>query len=86
MVAYETLIITIIASVFGSTGFWALITTLIQRRDQKENARDKVLLGLAHRQICADGEAYIKQGYITEDEYELQKRGCHIHLRESRPG
>ena len=65
-----TIILTIAGSVFASTGFWAFITYLIQRRDKKVSTEGKMLRGLAHDRICYLGETYIKQGFISKDDYE----------------
>ena len=37
MISETTLIISIVTAVFASTGFWAFITFLIQRKDKKES-------------------------------------------------
>lgn len=69
----EEVILTIVASVFASTGFWAFITALMQRRDRrsdKHTLEAKMLKGLAHDRICYLGELYIKKGYISKDDYE----------------
>lgn len=65
-----SIILTIVGSVFASTGFWAFVTYLIQRRDKKVSTEGKMLRGLAHDRICYLGETYIKQGFISKDDYE----------------
>jgi hypothetical protein len=65
-----TIILTIVGSIFASTGFWAFVTYLMQRRDKKVSTEGKMLRGLAHDRICYLGEVYIKQGYISTDDYE----------------
>ena len=70
MVTQTDLIISIVIAVFGSTGFWALITYLIQRRDTKESAESQMLKGLAHDRICSLGNDYLRQGYITPADYQ----------------
>jgi len=64
------LILAIIASVFSSTGFWALITTLINNRHKRVSVEGKMLRGLAHDRICELGSKYLRQGDITKDEFE----------------
>jgi hypothetical protein len=66
----KEIIIAIIASVFGSTGFWALITAIWQTQSKKRSAESKLLLGLAHDRICFLGSEFIKRGYVTRDEFE----------------
>lgn len=70
MVTQAELIISMVIAVFGSTGFWALITYMIQRRDTKESAESQMLKGLAHDRICYLGNQYIKQGYVTQADYQ----------------
>ena len=60
------ILITIITSVFASSGLWAFIQS---RRDQKD-ARNELLVGLAHDRIISLGMNYIERGEITRDEYE----------------
>ena len=66
----QEIIIAIVASVFGSTGFWALVTAIGQSHIKKVSTEGKMLRGLAHDRICELGEKYIQQGYVTKDEFE----------------
>lgn len=50
----------------ASSGFWALITNLINRR----SASTKMLIGLGHDRIISLGMSYIDRGWITEEEYD----------------
>lgn len=70
MISESTLIVSIVGAIFASTGFWAFLTYLIQRKDKKDSAEAQMLKGLGHDRICYLGECYIKRGYITKDEYE----------------
>lgn len=70
MISETTLIVSIVGSVFASTGFWGLITYLIKSRRMKNTAESEMLRGLGHDRICYLGEQYIKRGYITTEEYE----------------
>ena len=70
MVTHAELIISLVIAIFTSTGFWAFITFIIQRRDTKNSAESQMLKGLAHDRICYLGECYIKQGYVTQDQYQ----------------
>lgn len=60
------LFVTVICSVIASSGFWAWF----QKRNEKHDARTKMLIGLGHDRIVALGMAYIERKYITQDEYE----------------
>ena len=78
MVSEMTLIGSIVAAIFASTGFWAFITYLVQKKDTKDSAEAQMLKGLGHDRICYLGEGYIKRGYITRDEYE--NLYCYLYL------
>lgn len=60
------MVITIAVSVLASSGFWAFIMKMSERK----SAQTKLLLGLAHDRIVTLGVEYIHRGYITHDEYE----------------
>lgn len=64
------LVIAVIASVFGSTGFWALVTSIWNNHNKKVSTEGKMLRGLAHDRICELGSRYLKQGDVTKDEFE----------------
>ena len=70
MISETTLIISIVSAVFASSGFWAFLTFIFQRKDKKESEDTQMLKGLGHDRICYLGACYIKRGYITKDEYE----------------
>lgn len=70
MVSASTLIGSIVVAIFASTGFWAFLTYLIQRKDTKDSAEAQMLKGLGHDRICCLGGLYVARGYITKDEYE----------------
>lgn len=60
------MIITIIASIMASSGFWALI----QARHSKKDNSTKLLVGIGHDRIVYLGKQYLSRGSITHDEYE----------------
>lgn len=59
-------ILTIFAAMLASSGLWAFLTKLSERKD----IRTKMLIGLGHDRIMYLGVKYIERGYITSDEYE----------------
>lgn len=61
----ETLI-TVLCAVLASSGFWALVQKLTDKKD----AKTQMLIGLAHDRILYLGMSYVQRGYITKDEYE----------------
>ena len=60
------MIVTIVCSVLASSGFWLIV----QKKLEKNDAKIKLMLGLAHDRIIQLGLIYINRGYITSDEYE----------------
>lgn len=59
-------LITALAAVAASSGFWAYV----QRKSAKQTQNDRLLLGLAYDKIISMGLSYIERGWITKDEYE----------------
>lgn len=57
---------TIVCAVVASSGFWAYI----QKRNEKNDVRSQMLIGLAHDRIIFLGMTYVERGWITQDEYE----------------
>lgn len=59
-------LVTIVMTIFASSGFWLLIQRLLDRN----SATKRMLLGLAHDRIVYLGIKYMDRGYILRDEYE----------------
>lgn len=70
MVSEQTMVLTVIGTIFASGGFWAFLTYMIQRRDIQTSAISQMLKGLGHDRICYLGAKYVEQGYITKADYE----------------
>lgn len=66
MEAWLEMLITVMCSVMASSGFWAWW----QRKNEKKDAKTKMLIGLGHDRIVSLGMEYVERGWITEDEYE----------------
>lgn len=60
------MLLTIVASVAASSGFWAYLQSRLDSKDVKT----VMLIGLAHDRIIYLGMHYIERGWITKDEYE----------------
>ena len=60
------ILIAVVLSLFGSTGFWMYI----QKRQDRKSANTRLLLGMAHDRIVYVGKTYIHRGFLTLDEYE----------------
>lgn len=63
-------LVSIIAAVFASSGFWAFLMAIIQKRMEKRDARTQMILGLGHDRIKNLAEKYLAQGWISLDDYE----------------
>ncbi len=61
-----TQLVTIVIAVFSSSGFWLIVQTRMDRKDETK----KMLLGLAHDRIITLGMYYIQRGWLTDDEFE----------------
>ena len=70
MITQGTMIISIIAAVFASTGFWAFITAVFNWKHDVQDASSNMLMGLGHDRIIYLAECYIERGWITRDEFE----------------
>jgi len=60
----------VVGAVVAGTGFWNFLIWVFQHRAGRVSAEGKMLRGLAHDRICHLGEACIKRGYISREEYE----------------
>jgi hypothetical protein len=60
------IIVTVICSVLASSGLW----TYILKRNEKNDLKTQMLIGLGHDRIMYLGMSYIQRGWITKDEYE----------------
>lgn len=58
-------IVTVILSVFASSGFWAFIMS----RQNRNTAEQQLILGIGYYSICNLAGQYIARGYITRQEY-----------------
>lgn len=63
---YIELFGTALVAILASSGFWVYISRMQERSD----ARNKVLIGLAHDRVIYLGLTYMKRGWISKDEYE----------------
>lgn len=66
MLPWVEVIITALVTVLASSGFW----TYWSKRGTKNDARTRLLVGLAHDRIIQGGRFYIDRKWISDDEYE----------------
>ena len=60
------MVVTIVCAVFASGGFWAWRQSVADKHD----AKTQMILGLGHDRIVYLCKEFIKQGYISPDDYE----------------
>lgn len=68
-----TQLITLICAVLASSGLWAFLQNRADKKDasdDKQDAANELLTGLAHDRIIELGTSYLERGFITQDEYE----------------
>jgi hypothetical protein len=63
---WTQIVLTSIASVSASSGFWAYL----MRKDSSKSATTRLLMGLGHDKLMERGEKFLDQGYVSRDEYE----------------
>lgn len=66
MEPWITIIVTVVCAVFASNGFWALI----QKKNDKNDAKTKMLLGLGHDKIRYLCITYKNRESLSFEEYE----------------
>lgn len=66
MDSWLQVVLTAVASVLASSGFWAYM----QRKNDAKDATTRLLMGVAYEHITTYGVGYINRGWITKDEYE----------------
>lgn len=62
----QTILVTMVCTLLASTGFWAFVTKVLD----KKSAKSKMILGLGHNAIRQLAMGYIKQGFISQNDYE----------------
>lgn len=63
---WAQMLLTVLVALVSSNGLWLWAS----KRSDKNDAKTKLMLGLAHNQIIELGMVYINRGSITKDEYE----------------
>lgn len=66
MPIWAQIVLSIVASLLGSSGLFTIILHFLDKKD----AKNEMLLGLGHDRIIFLEKMYIERGYITPDEYE----------------
>ena len=63
------IILTILTSVFASSGLWAFLGSKLERN----NAERELIVGIGHIELVFFGMQYIERGWITREEYETMQ-------------
>lgn len=66
----QSTIITILLTIFASTGFWTFMSEIFKAKRSKNSVEREALLGLLHDRIFEYGHAYIERGEISVEEYD----------------
>lgn len=72
----------IIVSIFASTGFWTLINNVYLNKSKSKTAERKALLGLLHEQLTEKCEMYLKEKWISLQDYEDLRKYIYEPYRE----
>jgi len=70
MDSIRDIILTLSATLVGSSSFWAYIN----RKDRTKKTMTQLLMGLAYDKLMTVGVMYIERGWITKDEYEEYRK------------
>lgn len=62
--------ITVLVSVFASTGFWTLILAIYNNKKKAKSATTEMLLGLGHDRIYELCKEILRTGELTDQEYD----------------
>lgn len=65
----KSAIVTIIVTVFASSGFWSLILWLVQQRVNKKSIEQKALMALLHDRIYEICHRMIEAGSVSTEGY-----------------
>lgn len=66
----KEIILAIVLAILGSGAFWTFLQYMFQKRLDKKDNQQKLLVGLGHDRIIELGQQYIERGWLTEAEYE----------------
>lgn len=66
MPTWAQILVAVTVAVIGSNGLWAFLQT----KNDKKDAKTKMILGLGHDRIIDLCMHYIERGWVSNDEYE----------------
>lgn len=62
-------ILTLVGIIFASNGLWQYVLYKAQQRSKKKTVEQRLLLGIAFKEIVESCEHHLNAGYINHDEY-----------------
>lgn len=66
----STTMITVLVTIFASSGFWALVQTVYSNKHRAASNETQMLLGLGHDRIYELCKEILKTGEVTHEEYD----------------
>lgn len=80
---WTEVLVTIVGSVFASSGLWSLILYKAKQNDSGV----RMTRGMAHYRIIETGQKFIERGWITHEEYDdFMKYLCNPYLESGSNG
>ena len=69
----DEIIVTVIISVFASSGFWAFALGIYEKKRKRESAEDRAIRALLHDRVFEISKQLIKRGSVSTEEYDNLK-------------
>lgn len=69
--SHGLLIVTIITTIFASSGFWVFLQYVFSIHSKRKDAKTEMILGLGELRIIKESKKCIEKGYVTEDQYDV---------------
>lgn len=66
-------LITVLIAVFASQGLWTFLGDLLRQKFGSKTILERLVLGMAHDRLHFLCNKYIKEGSLTDDEYDTLK-------------
>lgn len=67
---HTAVVVTLIAAIFGCSGFWSFVQMRIVKHDKTKTASDRGMIALLHNEIYPLCEEYIMRGSVSFDEFD----------------
>lgn len=67
------IILTIIVTIFASSGFWAFALAVYEHKRKRESSEDRAIRALLHDRVFEISKILIQRGSVTTEEYDNLK-------------